>query len=88
MDALEKSYTKYFSNTSHFSFFLIISLYIFIYLFIYLFVFFRAAIAAYGGSQARDPVGATAAGLLQSRSNARSELRLRPTLQLTATPDP
>ena len=50
--------------------------------------FFRAASAAYGGSQARGPIGATAAGLHHSHSNAGFELSLRPTPQLTATPDP
>ena len=49
---------------------------------------FRAAPMAYGGSQARDRIGATAAGLCHSHSNAVSELRLRPTLQLTAMLDP
>ena len=41
---------------------------------------------AYGGSQARGLIGAVASG--QSHSNTRSELRLRPTPQLTAMPDP
>ena len=41
---------------------------------------------AYGGSQARGPIGAVATGLHHSHSNARSKLNLRPTLQLTATP--
>ena len=50
--------------------------------------FFRAAPAAYGGSQARGLLGAVAAGLHQSHSNAGSEPSLRPTPQLTATPDP
>ena len=50
--------------------------------------FFRAAPVAYGGSQARGPIGATAAGLHHSHSNARSELRLRPTPQLMAMQDP
>ena len=36
------------------------------------FFFLRAASTAYGGSQARDPIGATAASLRQSRNNARS----------------
>ena len=49
---------------------------------------FRAAPAAYGGSQARGLIGAVAASLRQSHSNARFELNLRPTPQLTATPDP
>ena len=49
---------------------------------------FRAAFAAYGGSQARGQIGATAAGLHHSHSNARSELHLRPTPQLMVTLDP
>ena len=59
-------------------------------LFIYLssLLSFRAAPAAYGGSQARGQIGATAAGLSQSHSNARSEPHLRPTPQLMAMPDP
>ena len=47
-----------------------------------------AAPAAYGGSQARGLIGATAAGLRQSLSNAGSEPHLQPTPQLTATLDP
>ena len=43
---------------------------------------------AYGSSQAKGPVGATAASLPHSHSSAGSELCLRPTPQLTATPDP
>ena len=42
---------------------------------------------AYGGSQARGPIGVAATGLRQSHSNAGSEPRLQPTPQLTATPD-
>ena len=58
-------------------------------LFIYfVFCLFRAAPAAYGGSQAKGPIGAVAAGLHHSHSHIRSEPRLRPTPQLTATPDP
>ena len=53
-----------------------------------LFAFSRAAPAAYGGSQARSRIGAIAAGLHQSHSNAGSESHLRPTPQLTAMPDP
>ena len=56
--------------------------------FFFFFWLFRASPAAYGGSQARGLMGATAAGLYHSHGNARSELRLRPTPQLTATPDP
>ena len=57
-------------------------------LFIYLFSLFRATPAAYRGSQARGLIGVEAAGLCQSHSNAGSELCLRPTPQLPATPDP
>ena len=49
---------------------------------------FRATPAAHGGSQARGRIGATAAGLHHSQSNAGSEPRLRPTPQRTATQDP
>ena len=52
-----------------------------------LFAFSRAAPSAYGGSQARGRIGAVAAGLRQSHSNAGSEPHLQPTPQLTATPD-
>ena len=55
--------------------------------FFFLFAVSWAAPASYGGSQARGPVGAVAASLHQSHSNAGSEPRLRPTSQLTATPD-
>ena len=61
---------------------------LFIYLFIGLFAVFWAAPAAYGGSQARGQIGAVAASLRQSHSNAGSEPHLQPTPQLTATPDP
>ena len=49
---------------------------------------FRATPEAYGGSQARGRLGATAAGLHHSHSNLASERCLRPTPQLTAAPDP
>ena len=49
---------------------------------------FRATPKAYGGSQARGPIGAVPAGLCHSHSNAGSELRLQPTPQLKATQDP
>ena len=62
--------------------------YLFIYLFIFVFLpFLWAAPAAYGGSQARGLIRAIATSLHQSHSNAGSEPRLRPTPQLTATPD-
>ena len=56
---------------------------------IYLFIVIYAP-AAYGDSQARGPIEATAAGLhcSQSHNNAGSEPSLRPTAQLTAMLDP
>ena len=59
---------------------------LFICLFYYLFAFSRAAPAAHGGYQARGLIGAAAAGLHQSLSNAGSEPSLQPTPHLTATP--
>ena len=58
------------------------------YLFIYFFAISWAAPAAYGSSQARGRIGAEAASLYHTHSNARSEPHLCPTLQLMATPDP
>ena len=53
--------------------------YLFIYLFAYLFIYlFRAAVSAYGGSQAKGQIGAVVAGLHHSHSNVRSEPRLWP----------
>ena len=49
---------------------------------------FRAALLAYGSSQARGGMGAVAAGLRHSHSNIRSELCLWPIPQFTATPNP
>ena len=49
--------------------------------------FSGATPVAYGGSQARGLIGAAATSLRQSHSNAGSEPHLRPTPQLTATPD-
>ena len=63
--------------------------YVFVFVFVLSFVFFfRAAPEAYGGSQARDLIGATAASLYHCHSNARSKPRLRPIPQLTAILDP
>ena len=68
-------------------------MYLLIYLFIEFFfglfgLFFRAAPMAYGVSPARDGIGAVAARLPHSRSNAGSEPHLQPIPQLTAMPDP
>ena len=63
------------------------SILLYFYLFSFFFFFLRAAPAAYGGSQARGLIEATAAGLRQSHSKARSELCLQPAPQLTAMLD-
>ena len=57
-------------------------------LYMFFFFLFRAASAAYGGSQARGRIGAAAANLHHSLSSAGSKLCLWPTPQLTATLDP
>ena len=65
-------------------------LYFFFFNFIYFFCLLAiswAAPAAYGGSQARGLIGAVAASLRQSNSNASSESCLQPTPQLMETPD-
>ena len=49
---------------------------------------FRAAPAAYRGSEARGPIGAVAAGLHHSHSHSGSEPHLQPTPQLTTMLDP
>ena len=61
----------------------------FIFYFILLLFFcpFRATPVAYGGSQARSPVGATAANLRRSHSNAGSKPCLQLTPWLTTTLD-
>ena len=46
------------------------------FLFFFFFGLFRDALAAYGGSQARGPLAATAAGLHHGHSNVGSELCL------------
>ena len=55
--------------------------------FLFFFSLLRATPMAYVSSHARDLIGALAASLHHSHSNAGSELCLWPTLQLTATPD-
>ena len=63
-------------------------IYLFVYLFIFVFLSFRAAPVAHGGSRARGPFGAVAAGLHQSHRNVGSEQRLWPTPQLMVMQDP
>ena len=55
--------------------------------FFFFFLAFRAAPAAYGGSQAWGGIRVAAAGLHHSHSNPGSGPRLQPTPQLMATPD-
>ena len=55
------------------------------YIYIYIFCIFRAAIVAYGGSQATGPIKAVAASQHHSHSNKGSELRLWPTPRLMVT---
>ena len=55
---------------------------------LFFFLLFRTAPMTYGGSQARGPFGAVAAGLCHSHSNVGSEPCLGPTPQLTATLSP
>ena len=54
----------------------------------YFFVFLRASSMAYGDSQARGWIGATATGLHHSDSNLGSKPHLWPTPQLMAVQDP
>ena len=56
--------------------------------FFFFFCFLRAAPVAYGSSQNRSQVRATAGSLHDSHSNARCEPCLRPTPHLMAMPDP
>ena len=58
---------------SRFGCFLFVCLFVFVF---FVFCFFRAAPAAYGGSQARGLIRAVAAGLRHSHSNVGSEPRL------------
>ena len=57
------------------------------YFVLFYFLLFRATPAAYGSSQARNQIGATAAGLHHSHSNTGSKLHLQPTPQLMAMLD-
>ena len=54
----------------------------------FFFLLFRVTPLAYGSSQARGRIIATAAGLHHSHSNSEPKPCLRPTPQLKATPDP
>ena len=54
----------------------------------YFILFFRAAPVAYGGSQYKVRIGATAAGRHHSHSNTRFEPYLQPILQFVVMQDP
>ena len=56
-------------------------------MYVCMYCFFRAMATAYKSIQARSPIGATAAGLHHSNSNAGSEPCLQPISQLTAVPN-
>ena len=60
----------------------------FFFFFFGLFASSRAIPTAYGGSQARDPIGAIAASLCQRHSNVGSKPLLQPPPQREATRDP
>ena len=62
--------------------------YVSFFFFFCIFAISWAALAAYGGSQARGLIGPLAAGLRHSHSNTGSEPHLQPTPQLVATLDP
>ena len=66
--------------------FILLFLFFIFLLFIYFLSFY--ALVAYGGSQTRGLIVATAASLHHSHSNARSKPHLQPTPQPMATPDP
>ena len=76
----EKMFSKQYQNIRHPGI-------LFFCLFVYLFLLFRAIPMAYGGSQARDQIGAMAANLHHSYRITGSEPHLRPTPQLTTTQD-
>ena len=67
---------------------LLLFFFFFFFFFFVFFFFFRVVPAAYGGYQARGPVGAVAASLYHSHSNMGSELHLHPVPQLMAMLDP
>ena len=57
---------------------------VFVFFVFFVCLFFRAAPMAYGGSQARGPIGAAPAPLHHSHSNTRSKPHPRPMPELTA----
>ena len=65
-----------------------LSLSLSLFFFFFCFFCFRVTPMAYGGSQARGPIGAVVTGLCHSHSNARFKSHLWPKPQLMAMPDP
>ena len=53
-----------------------LGLFFFVFVFFFCILSFKGCACAYGGSQASGLIGAVAAGLRQSHSNARSKLHL------------
>ena len=80
------SIVGYHSSILFFSFFFLS--FFFLFFFFFFFCLFRAVPEAYGDSQARGRIGALAASLHHSHSNAQSELHLWPAPQLTSILDP
>ena len=62
--------------------------FVFLFFLFFFVLLFRATPSAYGSSQARGQIRATAASLHHSHSNTGSKLGLWPTPQLTAMSDP
>ena len=77
-----------FSVISQVSTYVQVWFFFFFFFFFLVFCLFRPTPAAYGGSQARGLIRAAVANLRHSHNNTGSKLRLQPTPQLTAMPDP
>ena len=58
-----------------------------VYTYVDFFFLFGSPPVAYGSSQARGLIGASAAGLHHSQNNEEFKVYLQPAPQLTATPD-
>ena len=67
---------------------IVLNIFLVLFIFFLVFVTFRASLVAHGGSQARGPITAAAAGLHHSHSNKGSESHLQAPPQFTAMPDP
>ena len=65
-----------------------LGLFCFVCSFVFVICLFRATPATVGGFQTRGQIGVVGTGLHHSHNNVRSKPCLRPTPQLTPTPDP